>query len=187
MIIIIIFIIIIYYFYNNQKNILLNEKLNNNNTIFNNWETSHLYKNPSIIIIFKKLLPFYKFNEKNYSDALKSCNHLIKIHDSAKIGHKYPNQTIDMAEELQRNIMNNIQSLIHSFPSSIIGNGRFEIYCDILHKITQKVVNDIREIYFQYYNKNKININTPPPSIYSGPSLNPIYSKGYNKYWNFYY
>jgi len=166
----------------------LNEKLNKNyKLIFNNLHTSVLYMNPALVKIFVKMFPFSRFDTINFKEALISTNQLIRVYESAKKGQQLPNQTIDIAEELQRNIMNHMQSIIHSFPSTVIADYRFQVDLDILQKILQKIIDDIKLIYESEYDKNGPTIYNPPPSVRSGPWDNPLNSKGYNKYWNFYY
>ena len=76
-----------------------------------------------------------------------------------------------------------MQSILHSIPST---DNNFEIYLNTLQKILQKIVDDVKLIYEKEYEKNGPNIYNPPPSIRSGPWSNPIDSKEYNPFWNFY-
>lgn len=166
----------------------LNDKLNKNyELIFGNLYESVLYMNPALVKIFIKMCPFYRFNTRNFKEALVSTNQLIRVYESAKLGHQLPNQTIDIADGLYRNIMNQMQSIIHSFPSTVIADYRFQVYLNILQKILQKIIDDIKIIYEMEYAKNGPNIYNPPPSVRSGPWNNPLISKEYNKHWNFYY
>jgi hypothetical protein len=162
----------------------LNEKYNLN---FANQYNSVLYMNPALVKVFTSMYPFARFDVRNYKEALISTNELIRVYESAKIGHTLPNQTIDIAESLQRNILNHMQSIIHSFPTTVIADYRFEVDINILQKILQKIINDIKLIYEVYYEENGPSIYNPPPSIRSGPWENPLNEKEYNKHWNFYY
>lgn len=148
---------------------------------------SILYKNPELVKIFIKLLPFSRFNIKNFNDAIKSSEQIVRVFISFQIGHKIPYQTLEIVEQLQRNILNNIHSMVHSFPSSEISDYRFNSYIKILQQILQKIIDDIKLLYEEYYNKNGPDIYNPPPCIYSGEWDNPINSKEYNKYWNYYF
>lgn len=152
-----------------------------------NKHNSVLYMNPALVHIFIKLCPFARFNTNNFKLSLLAANQLVRVYESAKLGHKIPNQTIDIAEELQREVLNNMQAILNSFPSTIIGNHRFQANLDVLQKILQKIINDIKLIYDNEYETNGPNIYSPPPSVRSGPWSNPIDSKEYNQYWNFYY
>lgn len=172
---------------NNNSDI---EKLNGkflNNLNFSNQYNSVLYMNPALVKVFTSMYPFARFDVRNYKEALISTNELIRVYESAKIGHTHPNQTIDIAESLQRNILNHMQSIIHSFPTTVIADYRFEVDINILQKILQKIINDIKLIYEVYYEENGPSIYNPPPSIRSGPWENPLNGKEYNKHWNFYY
>jgi hypothetical protein len=176
---------------NNNSDIeKLNGKLNGkflNNLNFANQSNSVLYMNPALVKVFTSMYPFARFDVRNYKEALISTNELIRVYESAKIGHTLPNQTIDIAESLQRNILNHMQSIIHSFPTTVIADYRFEVDINILQKILQKIINDIKLIYEVYYEENGPSIYNPPPSIRSGPWENPLNEKEYNKHWNFYY
>jgi hypothetical protein len=145
--------------------------------------TSLLYKNPDLVYIFIKMCYISRFNNRNFKLALVATNQIITIYESVKIGNLLPNQTIDIVEELQKEILNNMQSILHSIPST---NNNFEIYLNTLQKILQKIVDDVKLIYEKEYEKNGPNIYNPPPSIRSGPWSNPIDSKEYNPSWNFY-
>lgn len=150
-------------------------------------QTSVLYMNPALVKIFIKMCPFARFDPLNFKESLVSANQLVRIYESAKIGNQVPNQTIDIAEQLQRNVLNHMESLINSFPSTVIGDHRFQTDMSILQKILQKIINDIQVLYEDYYVQNGPNIYNPPPSLRAGPWKNPLKAKDYNKYWNFYY
>lgn len=167
-----------------KLNIKMNKKFNR---MFSNINNSVLYLNPNIVKIFINMIPFARFDTKNFKEALIQTNQLVRVYESAKLGQKLPNQTIDIAEELQRNILNHLQSIIHSFPSTVIADYRFQVQLSVLQKILQKIIDDIKNIYNKEYEKNGPNIYNPPPSIRSGPWKNPLSSKEYNKNWNFYY
>ena len=64
---------------------------------------------------------------------------------------------------------------------------RFQVDLNILQKILQKIVDNIKLIYKYHYEKNGPDIYNPPPSVRSGPWKNPLEDKDYNKYWSFYY
>ena len=102
-------------------------------------------------------------------------------------GNQIPNQIIDIAEQLQRDILNDIQSLIHSFPSTVIDNHNFEVYRNILQKILQNIIDDIKDIYLERYERVGPTIYNPPPCNRSGPWKNPLVEKDYNSNWNYYY
>jgi hypothetical protein len=174
---------------NNISNIeKLNKKLNKKYNFFlNNQHNSVLYMSPPLVKVFTSMYPFARFDIINYKEALIATNELIRVYESAKIGQKLPNQTIDIAEALQRNILNHMQSIIHSFPTTVIADYRFQVYINILQKILQKIIDDIKLIYEIYYEENGPSISNPPPSVRSGPWENPLKEKEYNKYWNFYY
>jgi hypothetical protein len=174
---------------NNNSDIeKLNRKLNEKyNLNFANQYNSVLYMNPALVKVFTSMHSFARFAVKNYKEALISTNELIRVYESAKIGHTIPNQTIDIAESLQRNILNHMQSIIHSFPTTVIADYRFEVDINILQKILQKIIDDIKLIYEVYYEENGPSIYNPPPSVRSGPWENPLNGKEYNKNWNFYY
>jgi len=166
----------------------LSRKMNTKfNLMFSKTYDSVLYMNPALVKVFIKMCPFARFDTRNFKEALVSANQLIRIYKSAKLGQEIPNQTIDIAEALQRNVLNHMQSIIHSFPSTVIADYRFQVDLDILQKILQKIIDDIKLIYNYDYEKNGPNIYNPPPSTRSGPWDNPLNSKEYNKYWNFYY
>ena len=148
---------------------------------------SYLYKNPALLTIFAELLPYCKFDTKNYQEALIAGNQLVLLYESAKIGHRFPNQSIDLAEQLQRNIMNSCQALVLSFPTTVVSNYRFEASLDTLQRVVQNIIDNIKLIYEDKYVRNGPNIYSPPPNINCGPWKNPLDSKEYNKYWNFYY
>ena len=143
--------------------------------------------NPALVKVFISMCPFARFDTRNFKEALIAANQLIRVYESAKLGQKLPNQTIDIAEELQRNVLNHMQSIIHSFPSTVIADYRFQVDLNILQKILQKIIDDIKLIYQEEFDKNGPNIYNPPPSVRSGPWENPLQTKEYNKYWNFYY
>ena len=174
---------------NNINNIeKLNKKLNKKyNFFFSNQHNSVLYMNPALVKVFTSMYPFARFDIINYKEALISTNELIRVYESSKIGHKLPNQTIDIAEALQRNILNHMQSIIHSFPTTLIADYRFQVDLNILQKILQKIINDIKLIYEIYYEENGPSIYNPPPNVRAGPWENPLNEKEYNKNWNFYY
>jgi hypothetical protein len=153
----------------------------------NNKHDSVLYMNPALVKIFIKMCPFARFSTNNFKLALLAANQLVRVYESAKLGQKIPNQTIDIAEELQREVLNNMQAILNSFPSTIIADYRFQANLDILQKILQKIIDDIKLIYDVEYETNGPNIYSPPPSVRAGPWSNPLDSKEYNQYWNFYY
>ena len=157
------------------------------NLVFSLSHESVLYMNPSLVKVFISMCPFARFDSRNFKEALVSANQLVRVYESAKLGQQLPNQTIDIAEALQRNVLNHIQSIIHSLPSTVIADYRFQVDLNILQKILQKIINDIKLIYEAEYERNGPNIYNPPPSTRSGPWDNPLKSKGYNKHWNFYY
>jgi Ca2+/Na+ antiporter len=165
------------------KNDIYLDKLNNIMNKGYSKHTSVLYKNPDLVYIFIKMCYISRFNNRNFKSALVATNQIITIYESVKIGNLLPNQTIDIVEELQKEILNNMQSILHSIPST---NNNFEIYLNTLQKILQKIVDDVKLIYEKEYEKNGPNIYNPPPSIRSGPWSNPIDSKEYNPSWNFY-
>ena len=173
----------------NSKNINnLTGKMNKKyNLMFSMVHDSILYMNPALVKVFISMCPFARFDTRNFKEALISANQLVRVYESAKLGQELPNQTIDIAEALQRNVLNHMQSIIHSFPSTVIADYRFQVDLDILQKILQKIINDIKVIYNYEYEKDGPNIYNPPPSVRAGPWENPLKSKGYNKYWNFYY
>lgn len=136
--------------------------------------------------IFIKLYPYSTLNPKNYNDALKSSKELLIIKNNVK-NNNIPNQVIDIAEQLQRNILNDIQSLIHSFPSTVIDNHKFEVYRNILQKILQEIVYNIKNTYLERYKRVGPTIYNPPPCSRSGPREDPLNEKDYKSSWNFYY
>ncbi len=175
-------LILIFGLYLIQRN-----SLNLNASQENSLNLTYLTKNKSLMKIFNRLLPFYRLDSVNYKNSLNSANDLIKVYESAKIGNLVPKQTIDIAEQLQRNIMNYIHSISHSFPTTVVGDYEFQSKVSLLHKITEGIVEDIKTIYEDYYYQNGPDIHTPPPSIRSGPRGNPSEDATYSRNWNFYY
>ena len=183
--------------YNKNENIYdlenLNSRMNKNygldisDDIINIKHNSVLYMNPILVKIFIKMCPFARFSTNNFKLALLSANQLVRVYESAKLGQKIPNQTIDIAEQLQREVLNNIQAISNSFPTTIMADYRFEANLNVLQKILQNIINDIKLIYDFEYEKNGPNIYNPPPSIRAGPWSNPLESKDYNQSWNFFY
>lgn len=173
--------------YNNNEYMKVVRKMTRRNTPFDPRYKSFLYKNPALLTIFYELLPYCKFDTKNYKDALIAGNQLILLYESAKIGHRFPNQSIDLAEQLQRNILNSCQSLILSFPTTVISNYKFEAKLKTLHEVLQNIIDNIKLIYKDKYIQNGPDIYSPPPDINNGPWKNPLNGKEYNKHWNFYY
>ena len=171
-----------------EKLNMLNKKMNKKyNQIFSKLQHSVLYMNPALVKVFISMCPFSRFDTKNFKEALVAANQLIRVYESAKLGQKLPNQTIDIAEALQRNVLNHMQSIIHSFPSTVIADYRFQVDLNILQKILQKIIDDIKLIYQAEFDENGPNIYNPPPSVRSGPWDNPLQEKEYNEHWNFYY
>lgn len=182
----------LYYGYNEPKddNNIYREivrKLKRHETRFDPRYQSYLYKNPALLTIFSKFLPYCKFDTKNYKDALVAGNQLVILYESAKIGHQFPIQTISLAEQLQRNIMNNCQALILSFPTTVVSNYNFEANLVILQQVLQKIIDDIKLIYEDKYVQNGPDIYSPPPDVDSGPWKNPLNERDYDQNWNFYY
>ena len=162
-------------------------KMTRRDTPFDPKYKSYLYKNPALLTIFAQFLPYCKFDTKNYQEALIAGNQLVLLYESAKIGHEFPSQSISLAEQLQRNIMNSCQALVLSYPTTVVADYRFEADIKILQKVVQNIVNNIKLIYEDHYVQNGPNIYSPPPDINCGPWKNPLNEKEYNKYWNFYY
>jgi hypothetical protein len=154
---------------------------------FDNSARSLLHKNPALITILAKLYVFGRFDRQNFKDALISANQLIRVYESSKIGVVLPDQIIDIAEELQRNTMNYIHSMIHSLPSTTIGDYRWQVQLDILQKVLQKIIDDIKLISEAQYEKIGPTIYNPPPDYRSGAWPNPIAQKEYNAHWDQYY
>jgi len=192
--------IIVTFMYQNSEleKILDNEEKHNNNLnkldfimnkeyndIFNEYYDFIIHKNNAIAKVFSNILPYADFSVENFKEALLSTNELIRVYESSKLGHKFPKHTIDIAEELKRNILNSLQSVSHSFPSSSLNT--FESNITILSKILQKIINDIKLIYKTEYKKYGPDIYNPPPDVNSGEWSNPLNEKNYNKYWNFHY
>jgi hypothetical protein len=148
---------------------------------------SLLHRNPALIKVFAKLYVFARFDKKNFKDALITANQLVRIHEASKIGTVLPDQNIDIAEELQRNTMNYIHSMIHSIPSTSIGDFRWENNLNILHSVLQKMVDDIKLSAQIQYDKVGPTIYNPPPENRCGPFPNPIDSPEYSKNWDQYY
>ena len=161
--------------------------MNHKYTPFDDTHKSFLYKNPALLTIFSKFLPYCKFDTKNYKEALVAGNQLVLLYESAKKGHRFPNQSIDLAEQLQRDIMNSCQALVLSFPTTVVADYRYEANLDVLQKVLQNIVDNIKLIYEDKYVQDGPDIYSPPPDINSGPWKNPLNDKEYNKYWNFYY
>ena len=133
-------------------------------------------------------MPLLPTTEPHYTQmALIAGNQLVLLYESAKIGHQFPNQSISLAEQLQRNIMNSMQAFVLSFPTTVVSGYRFEANLKVLQKVLQNIINNIKLIYDDHYAQNGPDIYSPPPDIYSGPWKNPLDSKEYNKYFNFFY
>ena len=123
---------------NNKKLHTLNKKMNKKyELVFSQMNNSVLYLNPALVKVFMSMCPFARFDTRNFKEALIAANQLIRVHESAKLGQQIPNQTIDIAEALQRSVLNHMQSIIHSFPSTVIADYRFQVDLDILQKILQ--------------------------------------------------
>jgi hypothetical protein len=161
--------LIVYYFYKPKK------------------EKDFVDKNPELAKVFMKLYPFYRFDPVNYKSSVKSANDLVELYESAKLGHRLPNQTIDLAEKMQRDVLNSMEAIMNSLPTTIIGNYEFQSGVLILQKIIQQIVDNIKLIYDDFYDRNGPSIYHPPPSTRSGPWANPLKAKDYNKNWNFFY
>lgn len=165
----------------------LQKKMNHKVSFFDTKYKSVLYKNPDLVKVFINLCPFARFDTSNFKWSLVAANQLVKVYESAKIGHVVPNQTIDIAEQLQREVLNNMEALINSFPTTVIADYRFQSSINLLHKVLQNIVDNIKVIYNDYYEQNGPSIYDPPPSARAGPWANPLKAKDYNKYWNFFY
>jgi hypothetical protein len=148
---------------------------------------SLLYRNPALIKVFSNLYVFARFDKKNFKDALITSNQLIRIYESCQIGVVLPDQMIDIAEELSRNTMNHMHSMIHSLPSTTVGGFRWQVQLDFLQKILQKIVDDIKHIAKKQYQKTGPTIYNPPPDYRSGPWANPLDQAEYNPHWNQYF
>ena len=173
---VLILLIVVYYYFSNMK---INEEPKEKSKDFIN-------RNNSLVYVFNRLLPFYRIDPVNFKNALNNGNDLIKVYESAKKGHLIPNQTIDIAEQLQRNILNYLHSITHSFPTTVIGDYEFQSKVSLVQKVTHDIVNNIKIIYEDYYHQNGPDIYTPPPSIRSGPQGNPSDDNNYSENWNFY-
>ncbi len=137
--------------------------------------------------MFSCLYVFGKFDKKNFKDALISANQLQKIYESSKIGLVLPDQIIDISEELQRNTLNYIHSMIHSLPSTTVGDFRWQVNLNILQKVLQKIIDDIKEKSRDQYEKTGATIYNPPPDYRSGAWPNPTQSPEYSVHWDQYY
>lgn len=139
--------------------------------------------NPSLVKIFVKLYPYSRFNPDCFSKALIGSNQLCRLYESVKVGNSNINHIIDITEELQRNILNNLESISHSFPVSINSHDKFKAYIKILHKLLEKMNDDIKKIYQYKYDKSGPDIHNPPPTTRGHPWSNP----DNNDTWSFYH
>lgn len=170
-----------------RKATRLERTMQRKRNLFDKKARSLLHRNPALVTIFAKLYVFGRFDRQNFKEALISANQLIRVYESSKIGLVLPNQIIDIAEELQRNTMNSIHSMIHSLPSTTIGDYRWQVEIDILQKVLQKITDDIRELSKAQYLEVGPTIHNPPPDYRSGPWPNPTNQKEYNSHWDQYY
>jgi hypothetical protein len=187
---IVLLIFLIYIFYSKNNNDVydsLVDTMNKKYTPFDHTYQSFLYKNPALITIFARFLPYCKFDTKNYKEALIAGNQLVLLYESAKKGHRFPNQSIDLAEQLRRDIMNSCQALVLSFPTTVVADYKYNANLNVLQKVLQNIIDNIKLIYEDKYVQYGPDIHSPPPSINNGPWKNPLDDKEYNSYWNFYY
>jgi hypothetical protein len=187
----VIFSYLFYVYFNPENSNNVYDKIvntmNKKYTPFDYTQQSLLYKNPALLTIFARFLPYCKFDTKNYKEALVAGNQLVLLYESAKKGHRFPNQSIDLAEQLQRDIMNSCQALVLSFPTTVVADYRYEANLNVLQKVLQNIIDNIKLIYEDKYSQYGPDIHSPPPSINNGPWKNPLDDKEYNSYWNFYY
>jgi hypothetical protein len=155
--------------------------------IFDESARSILHKNPALVKVFSSLYVFARFDKRNFRAALIHANQLIRIYESSKIGIVLPAQTIDVAERQMRNCMNSVHAMIHSLPSTTVGDFRYQVSLNILQKVLQKIIDDIKLIADSQYHKLGPDIYNPPPSTRAGPWPNPLKEKDYNKYYEQYY
>ena len=191
-IIVFILSIIMTYIYQSStlEKIVVNENEHNDNIdkldFITNEEYFYIHNHPAISKVFSNILPYAEYNIQNFKEALISTNEFINIYETSKLReYKFPKHTIDIAEDLKRNILNSLQSVSHSFPFS--SENSFETNVTILSKLLQKLIKDIKVIYKAEYKKQGPNIYNPPPDVNSGEWSNPLEEKNYNKYWNFHY
>ena len=166
---------------------LQSSALKHNNVLYTmmDGEDYVIHKNIGISTIFENILPYIEYNPESFKEALLSTSDLIKIHETLQLDYQYKKHTIDIVEELKRNILNNLQSLFHSFPSSV--EYEYQQNIDILSTELQKIINDIKSIYKNNYKKYGPDIYNSPPDVNLGEWSNPLREKNYNKHWNFYY
>lgn len=165
----------------------LERTMQRKNNIFSKSARSLLHRNPALVNCFANMYVIARYDKKNFKDALISANQLIRIYESVKLGVVLPDQMIDIAEELQRNTMNYIHSIINSLPSSTVGDFRWQVNMNILQQVLQKITNDIKLLAKFQYEKTGATIYNPPPDYRSGTWANPLNSPEYSENWNQYY
>jgi hypothetical protein len=170
-----------------KKTKQLKKSMTKKRDIFDKSARFILQKNPALIEIFSGLFVFARFDKQNFKNALIQANQLERIYKSSQIGVVLPDQIIDIAEGLMRDILNSIHSMIHSLPSTTIGDYRWQVQLNILQKVLQKIIDDIKEIAKIQYEKIGPTIHSPPPDVRCGPWANPLSQKEYNPYWEQYY
>jgi len=170
-----------------KKSTRLARTMQRKRNFFDKSARSLLHRNPALVECFAKLYVFARFDRKNFKDALISANQLIRVYESSKIGVVLPNQVIDIAEELQRNTMNYMHSMIHSLPSTTVGDFRWQVNLNILQKVLQKIIDDIKLISEAQYHQVGPTIYNPPPDYRAGPWPDPTKSPEYSDRWDQYY
>lgn len=148
---------------------------------------SLLHRQPVLVKIFSSLYVLARFDEENFQEALVKANQLIRVHESATTGVVIPAQYVDVSEQLARDSLNHIQSMIHSMPSSSLGDYRMETTIQVLQEALEKLVKDIKDKADEQYYTIGPDIHTPPPCSRSGPWANPIEDKEYNPHFSFYW
>lgn len=171
---------------NNDEVKILNKALQEKRTIFDHSARSLLHRSPVLVKIFSSLYVFARFDEKSYQEALIKANQLIRVYESCKLGTVLPSQFLDIAEHLSRDCLNHMQSMIHSLPSTSVGDFRYQVSIQILQEALQKIVDDIHLLAKVHYENVGPDIYNPPPDIRSGPFPNPMEDKDYNPHFDFY-
>ena len=148
---------------------------------------SLLHRQPTIVRIFSSLYVLARFDEENFQEALVKANQLIRVHESATTGVVVPAQYVDVSEQLARDSLNHVQSIIHSMPSSTLGEYRLETTIQVLQEALEKLVQDVKDKANEQYYTMGPDIHTPPPCSRSGPWANPTDTKDYDPHFSFYW
>lgn len=106
----------------------------------------YLWYDPDLINFYYNIREFRDYNNRAYTNSIKAAEQMMALRSDLETGVAHPEHNLDVAKDKMKIAMNNLASIIHSTPGSVVTNEKYQKAVTTLQLILRRQIDLMHEI-----------------------------------------